>query len=957
MTPGRISNADAVEAIDSQLRSLYRCFRDFGPNNPHLTTAIRQLHSVLKGLRLEAREPYGPLNTASPAFSGVFSRQLTPILNECDASLKVFATIVRKYRPTLDSRRSNSYGSTTSTGSNSSSDISGHSFGTPVSVTLSPLVPLDYVGKTTDDQLAVVRSRFITHATRLASLLETMKSPRAPYPTTPAPSLHAQSPSPTSSTPHISPPISPISPLPSDDDELETIKDRIDAIAVRLAHQDLVSSSQFNTASINELCSVFYTELTYEGFSSNTLSEYKVSHPIHSLLGRPSPNNSQDNLRAYIQDLGSRGFFKSTDAPSPQPPARGYFHSLLDYIVPGQAPAGLSPKEVVQPFDKNEKYHHGVKDSRLAPQPRDGELHIPYRPAQYSGEPKYIATPPESVVGDQQLTLSSNAMAAPRDDSEEAYNENGFNFISTRRLLDIDWRERELAAGRLVSFTPPHLLEHGSHSSQAFPALAISPTAAAIVRQNSLQSQLSLSPPSPSRSSFFPPTSAGGYNSSVSHGPAAPHAAFGIMIPGGAAPPSPSQIPAGAELGPDSFGNPIPADAVWTRITRKRISPEVLARAGVRFEARPTFVAILGVLSREQIAEYARKSVEARRSWRHSNPRNERRSPTGSSPSDYTSRPERRQTMSGAGGDKHDERGEVAAAGRRSQTFPLASASPSSRSRDSNSSAGTASGSQGKGGAYPFIVSPPATEVDTSGTEGAPKSILKNKNKNKVRYRDGELVEVSPDESSRSRSHRHSRSYGDNHRHRSKSRAKSRYRDADSQSSRRDSSRHRDDEREHRRDGDRSRRREDYDRDSDRERERERDHTRHRSRHRDQEHDSSRRRRHDDDRSHDRERDDARHRDRSRDREQRRDRDHDRERPTKTSSNVGRSHRDGRDGRDGRDKRDGRDGRDSDRDSQDRDGHEKDDGRKRLRDTVNAAGIGGIAGSFFSVLSEAASGF
>ncbi|EPE04075.1 hypothetical protein F503_04923 [Ophiostoma piceae UAMH 11346] len=1020
MTPGRISNADAVEAIDSRLRSLYRGFRDFGPNNPQLTTTIRQLHSVLKGLRLEAQEPNGPLNAASPTYSDASSRQLTPILKECDASLKVFATIVGKYRPTLDSR-SNSFGSITSADSNSSSDISGHSFSTPVSVTVSPLarvLPVDYVGQTTDDQLAVVRSRFITHATRLASLLEAMKSPRPPYPSAPATS-YFQSSSPTrmsSYSPHISPPISP---MPSDDDDgLETIKDRIDSIAVRLAHQDLVSASLFSTASIDELWNIFYTELTYEGFSSNTLSEQK------------------DILRAYIQDLGSRGFFKGTDAPSPQLPPREYLHSLPNYMVPGQAPAtsspqgsyppdGLSPKEVVQPFDNNSKYHHSVKDSRLAPQFREGEVYIPYRPAPGSefahnsgpphpkGEPKYTTTPPESVVADQQLALSPSAMAnhantprtvpvhqhpsslssqlairdlpssPPRDDSEDAFNENGFNFISTRRLLEIDWFGREQAAGRLgVTYTPPQLLEHGSHFSQAFPALATSPTAAAIVRQNSLQSQLSQSPSSPSRSSFFPPTSAGGFapppyhhSSSVSHPPATSHAAFGIMIPGSAAPPSPSQIPAGAELGPDSFGKPIPPDAIWTRITRKRISPEVLARAGVRFEARPTFVAILGVLSREQIAEYARQSVEARRSWRHSNPRNERPSPTGTSPPDYTARPERRQSMSGAGSDKHER--EAVAAGLRAQTFPLAGTSPSSRDRDSSSIAGTANGSQGKGGAYPFIVSPPATEVDTSGTEGAPKSILKNKNKNKVRYRDGELVEVSPDESSRS--HRHSRSYGDNHRHRSKSRAKSRHRDSDS---RRDSSRHRDDEREHRKNSDRSRRRDDYDRDSDRDRER--DHARNRSRHRDQDHDSSRRRHHRDDRSHDRERDDTRHRDRSRDRERHRDRDHDRERERdrsrdrererdrdRTSSNSlthqkssynlssrgNRSGRDSRDSRDGRDGRDKRDGRDRDRDSPDHDSRERDDGRKRLRDTISAAGIGGVAGSFFSVLTEAASSF
>lgn len=58
-------------------------------------------------------------------------------------------------------------------------------------------------------------------------------------------------------------------------------------------------------------------------------------------------------------------------------------------------------------------------------------------------------------------------------------------------------------------------------------------------------------------------------------------------------------------LAPDNFGHEIPPDATWTRIKRSLISLEVLNRAGVRYEARPDFVAILGVLSRDQIAEFA----------------------------------------------------------------------------------------------------------------------------------------------------------------------------------------------------------------------------------------------------------------------------------------------------------------------------------------------------------------
>ncbi len=56
----------------------------------------------------------------------------------------------------------------------------------------------------------------------------------------------------------------------------------------------------------------------------------------------------------------------------------------------------------------------------------------------------------------------------------------------------------------------------------------------------------------------------------------------------------------------------IPLDAKWTKIRRTLVSPEVLEKAGVRYEARPDFVAVLGVLSSEQIALYARQSEEMR---------------------------------------------------------------------------------------------------------------------------------------------------------------------------------------------------------------------------------------------------------------------------------------------------------------------------------------------------------
>lgn len=77
-----------------------------------------------------------------------------------------------------------------------------------------------------------------------------------------------------------------------------------------------------------------------------------------------------------------------------------------------------------------------------------------------------------------------------------------------------------------------------------------------------------------------------------------------------------------ARLAPDSHGNEIPSDAKWTKIARRLISPEVLDQDRRRYEARPDFVAVLGLLSRDEIKDYAVRSqvLRASRSRRNHPP-------------------------------------------------------------------------------------------------------------------------------------------------------------------------------------------------------------------------------------------------------------------------------------------------------------------------------------------------
>ncbi|KAG4266475.1 hypothetical protein FPRO03_01759 [Fusarium proliferatum] len=59
---------------------------------------------------------------------------------------------------------------------------------------------------------------------------------------------------------------------------------------------------------------------------------------------------------------------------------------------------------------------------------------------------------------------------------------------------------------------------------------------------------------------------------------------------------------------PDQHGIEIADCSHWTKISRKLVSVEVLQRAGVRYEARPDYVAIPGILSGEQVTKLVRES-------------------------------------------------------------------------------------------------------------------------------------------------------------------------------------------------------------------------------------------------------------------------------------------------------------------------------------------------------------
>ena len=197
-------------------------------------------------------------------------------------------------------------------------------------------------------------------------------------------------------------------------------------------------------------------------------------------------------------------------------------------------------------------------------------------------------------------------------------------------------------------------------------------------------------------------------------------------------------------LAPDRYGQEIPMDAQWTRINRDRVSPEVLERAGVRYEARPTYVAVLGRLSREQIEDYARQSADCR-----------------------AARQLRQAEFRRQGSRTHERADSKSSRDDEDVDSDLWDSSDSTDyDDDKTSERGTKS--------YPYIVSPPDKEKGSPASTVPPKSILKNKNENHVRF-DPEPHEVdakSPRSSTkdrerdrRRRQHRDERYYSDRERH------------------------------------------------------------------------------------------------------------------------------------------------------------------------------------------------
>ncbi|KAG4263209.1 hypothetical protein FPRO04_05686 [Fusarium proliferatum] len=323
----------------------------------------------------------------------------------------------------------------------------------------------------------------------------------------------------------------------------------------------------------------------------------------------------------------------------------------------------------------------------------------PTSPQELDSSP-YRKYPPVIITGGRGRSNSDSAREPISSSPRDADNESDYSMamVSTQDLLAMDSLNTRMAnlnvqGNDQYSLSPGHR-QMPPNSLPDVPELSTSP----ITRH--IESSPRSMPPMPHHISSGPPS----YGSS----------------PRSSAP----------RLAPDRWGNEIPPDAQWTRIRRELVSPEVLERAGVRYEARPDYVAVLGRLTREQVSEFARESAACRAA----------RSRRGPPPRKHDHHSERRDSKSSREDDDDD-----------SGVFDESDISDDEE--DKSSEKGTKS--------YPYIVNPPTKNPISPSSTTMPKPILKNKNENHVRF-DPEPYEVdarSPrsyrDDRHRDRDHDH----------------------------------------------------------------------------------------------------------------------------------------------------------------------------------------------------------
>lgn len=222
------NTASSIESLDAFARQLYRRARTAGHEFADIATVVRGLHTVLKHLRAEAEDQDSLLNSVNPNAensNSIYARQLMPIVEDCDFTLKQLDTILEKYGGS----------------GRDSPDEAGDRNGAGASGRKSKEVE-----SREKDMIALIRTKLANQKTNIDIFLDTVQ-------------LHN--------------PVKARRPLANtNDQQLDAIKDQVDEIATRIFHRRGSAGSEDE----EELWQQFRTELEKAGFSSDVLRSNKV---------------------------------------------------------------------------------------------------------------------------------------------------------------------------------------------------------------------------------------------------------------------------------------------------------------------------------------------------------------------------------------------------------------------------------------------------------------------------------------------------------------------------------------------------------------------------------------------------------------------------------------------------------------------------------------------------------
>lgn len=224
------TTASSIESLDAFARQLYRRARAATASHDSfgdIATAVRGLHGVLRHLRAEAEDPDSLLNAAPTGDNrnSLYARQLAPIVEDCDFTLKQLETILQKYGSEDVSAEEEGGGGGNRNGGDRRRSKE--------------------VEEREKDMMALIRTKLANQKTNIDIFLDTVQ-------------LHN--------------PVKARRALQSADaEQLDAIKDQVDEIATRLFH-----GRGREHDDEEELWQRFSAELERAGFSSEVLRNNKV---------------------------------------------------------------------------------------------------------------------------------------------------------------------------------------------------------------------------------------------------------------------------------------------------------------------------------------------------------------------------------------------------------------------------------------------------------------------------------------------------------------------------------------------------------------------------------------------------------------------------------------------------------------------------------------------------------